>query len=73
MPNQKQNFEVILTQLEEIVTKLENADIPLEEALAAYEEGMLLSKQCNKMLEDAQNRITKLMPDGQEIIHEENA
>lgn len=55
------SFEEALKKLEEIVTSLENDDIPLEKSMALYEEGMKLSKQCNRMLKNAEEKMTELM------------
>ena len=45
MPAKEKTFEESLNALEEIVQRLERGDVPLEEALAAFQEGMALSKQ----------------------------
>lgn len=42
-------FEESITQLETIVTQLERGDVPLEEALEAFQKGMVLSKQCQDL------------------------
>ena len=56
----KQNqpsFEKQLAKLEQIVTKLDAEGIPLEKAIALYEEGVMLSKDLNEILARAQKRI----------------
>jgi exodeoxyribonuclease VII small subunit len=50
-------FEDSLTQLEKIVERLEGGDLPLEESLRLYEQGMKLSRACGDRLEAAQRRI----------------
>ena len=54
------SFEQQLEQLEALVTRLEQGDVPLEEALAAFEQGMQLSKACSEMLNAAEQRVTEL-------------
>ena len=54
MPAKEKTFEESLNALEEIVQRLERGDVPLEEALAAFQEGMALSKQCQDTLEKAE-------------------
>ncbi len=59
-------FEKNMENLEKIVAELEKGDLNLEESVAKFEEGMNLSKQCSKMLEDAEKRITILLKEGEE-------
>ena len=54
-------FENALKKLEEIVGHLETGDIPLEESLAKYEEGVKLVKLCGKKLEQARKKIEILV------------
>ncbi len=51
------SFESNLGRLDEIVRALEDADLPLEQALQLYEEGMKLSELCHKQLEEAEGRV----------------
>lgn len=50
-------FEARLAELEEIVKKLDAEDVPLEEAISFYEQGVLLSGELNKTLDEVQRRI----------------
>jgi len=50
-------FEEALSQLEALVARLEAGDLPLEEALRAFEEGVRLTRLCAERLEDAERRI----------------
>ncbi len=50
-------FEKALARLEEILTKLEGAEASLDESLALFEEGVALSKQCNVMLDKAEQKV----------------
>ncbi|WP_442962160.1 exodeoxyribonuclease VII small subunit [Pseudogracilibacillus sp. SE30717A] len=56
-----------MIKLEEIVLKLEEEDVPLEKAIEYYQEGMKLSKLCDDILEDAQEKMTQILKDGNEI------
>lgn len=53
-------FEASLTQLEERVRRLEAGDLPLEEALALYEQGVELARDCHEQLEEAEQRVAAL-------------
>ena len=57
----KERFEDALNKLEKIVSKLEDGDIPLEESLKLFEEGIRLSRLCNQKLEEAEKRVEILM------------
>lgn len=50
-------FEEAIRQLGEIVQRLESGEVPLDESIALYEEGMLLSKQCAEILEKAEQKV----------------
>ena len=54
-------FETSMTRLESIVTELEKGDLPLEEALKSFEEGVHLSKGCLKMLDEAERKVEVLL------------
>jgi exodeoxyribonuclease VII small subunit len=56
-------FEEALKRLEEIVTRLEKGELPLEESLTLYEEGIKLSRLCHGKLEEAEQKIELLMKD----------
>ncbi|MGL6300148.1 exodeoxyribonuclease VII small subunit [Streptococcus iniae] len=57
----KKTFEENLQELEAIVTQLENGDVPLEEAISQFQEGMLLSKNLQKTLQEAEKTMVKVM------------
>ena len=62
----KAGFEEAITRLEEIVGRLEKGEVPLEESIRLYEEGMKLGKNCRKMLDDAELFIPiRVRPGGQ--------
>jgi exodeoxyribonuclease VII small subunit len=56
-------FEQALQQLEQTVQKLEKGELPLEEALRLYEDGIRLSRLCHGKLEEAEGRIEMLLKD----------
>jgi len=66
VPSQsEEKFEVLLARLEEIVKKLEEGDLDLEEALAAFEQGVNLSRHLNKRLREAQEQVEILLKNAQ--------
>lgn len=67
----KENFEESMKRLEEIVTELENGNLNLDESVNKFEEGMKISKQCNKILEQAEKKITILLENDGELKEEE--
>ncbi|MFW6284747.1 MAG: exodeoxyribonuclease VII small subunit [Bacillota bacterium] len=62
-PLEEKSFEELMESLEEVVQSLENGDLPLEDAVKKYEEGMKLSKACHSKLEHAEKVLTKKMTD----------
>ena len=63
MSKQENNkdFETSLKKLEKIVSDLENGDLPLEESIKAFEEGVKLTKHCQNLLSKAELKIQKLV------------
>ena len=59
----KRTFEQSLSRLEKIVDSLEQGEVPLENAISLYEEGIELSKQCMETLSKAELKIKKLTKD----------
>lgn len=57
----EKKFEKAMERLEEIVQNLEGGDLPLEDALKAFEEGMRLAKFCSLKLEEAEKKVTLLI------------
>jgi exodeoxyribonuclease VII small subunit len=55
-----ESFEELFQRLEQAVAKLEEGGLPLEEALALYEDGMRLAQRCQEMLDQAELRVTRL-------------
>jgi exodeoxyribonuclease VII small subunit len=59
----EKKFEAALGRLEEIVEELETGDLPLEQSLKVFEEGIKLSRICNKRLEEAERKVDILLKD----------
>ncbi len=55
------DFEKKLIRLEEIVAKMEAGDLPLEDSLKFFEEGVKLSQECNKQLAQAEQKVKVLL------------
>jgi exodeoxyribonuclease VII small subunit len=58
-----QNFEALLKRLEEVLDSLEHGDLPLEQALAAFEEGVGLVRACHAKLDEVERRVELLLKD----------
>jgi len=56
-------FEDAIEQLESIIDRIESGEAGLETAIAEYEKGMTLIKQCRQILDGAEKRIVKLTED----------
>jgi exodeoxyribonuclease VII small subunit len=56
-----ESFEEALARLEEIVTLLERGEVPLEDGLRLFEEGVVVSRRCHEMLRSAEARISRLV------------
>ncbi|KHN55030.1 exodeoxyribonuclease VII small subunit [Dickeya fangzhongdai] len=57
------SFESSLTELEQIVSRLESGELPLEEALNAFEQGVQLARQGQLTLQQAEQRVQILLND----------
>ena len=68
---EEMNFEEAIKKLEEIATELEKNDLDLDTSVTKFEEGMKLSKQCSRMLEEAEKKISVLIKDGESIVEED--
>ena len=66
----KSSFEDNMENLEKIVTELEKGDLNLDESIAKFEEGIKTSKECNKILEEAEKKITILLEKDGEVKEE---
>jgi exodeoxyribonuclease VII small subunit len=62
------SFEAALERLEGVVGQLEQGDLELEVALAAFEQGVALSRRCAGQLEQARRRIEILAREGDQWV-----
>lgn len=71
---EKVNFEQDMKNLEEIVKRLEQGDIPLEEAIEKFKQGMDLSKKLQNTLLQAEETLTKVIDDNgdEQLFEKEN-
>ena len=67
---QKLSFEKAMKKLEEIVQSLEGEEMPLENALKKFEEGIEISRFCSKKLEETEKKIAILLADKEGRISE---
>ena len=61
------SFEEQMEDLEEIVEQLEKGELSLEDSVSKFEQGIKISKECNKALEEAEKKITILVKQDGEI------
>lgn len=71
---EKVTFEQDMKNLEEIVKKLEQGDIPLEEAVEKFKQGIDLSKKLQNTLLQAEETLTKVIDDNgdEQLFEREN-
>lgn len=69
MNPQNQTFENAMARLEQIVRAMERGDVALEESLKLFQEGTELVHSCQKLLDEAQLQVKKIMtaPDGSPV------
>jgi exodeoxyribonuclease VII small subunit len=58
-----QTFEAALKRLEEVLEALEHGELPLEEAMKAFEEGVQLVRFCHQKLDEVEKRVELLLKD----------
>ncbi len=68
----KKSFEEQISELEKIINELENGNLNLDDSVVKFEEGMKISKECNKMLENAEKKITILLNNENGEVSEED-
>jgi exodeoxyribonuclease VII small subunit len=57
----KPDFETAMRDLEDLVGRLEQGDLPLEESLAAFERGVMLTRTCQTALKEAEQKVEILL------------
>lgn len=60
-------FEEVMDRLQAVVAQLEEGDLPLEQSLAMFEEGVRLSRAGAKRLDEAERRVEELLAAGDEL------
>lgn len=68
--SKEENFEELIEKLENITNRLEKEQLPLDETVKLFEEGMEVSKKCNTKLEDAEKKITILINENNDLREE---
>lgn len=61
MNPKNQTFEQSMARLEQIVRAMERGDVPLDESLKMFQEGTELVRSCQKLLDEAQLQVKKIM------------
>jgi len=65
--DQAPDFEQALNELEALVSKMEAGDLSLEESLAAFEQGVKLTRECQSRLAAAEQRVQLLVEEGGKV------
>jgi len=63
----KPDFEHALSELESLVVRLEQGDLPIEDALKAFEQGVRLTRECQTILQQAEQKVQLLTEQDGEI------
>ena len=69
---ENKNFEEMMKDLEDIAKDLESGNLSLDDSVKKFEQGMEISKQCSKILEDAEKKISILIKNSDGEIIEKN-
>lgn len=67
---ENKSFEELMQELENIVQELEKGDLNLDDSVAKFEEGMKISKECNKILDSSVKRISILLENNGDVTEE---
>jgi len=59
--SESKTFEAKIKRIEEIVSSMESEDLSLEDSLKAFEEGVKLSRECQKSLDEVEQKVEKLL------------
>ncbi|MEC1649867.1 exodeoxyribonuclease VII small subunit [Bacillus vallismortis] len=65
--NENMTFEEAMKDLESIVSKLEEGDVPLEQAINYFQEGMALSKMCHEKLQKVEKQMDFILKEDGEL------
>jgi exodeoxyribonuclease VII small subunit len=61
-------LEDTLVELEQLVARLEEGELPLDKALKEFERGIQITRQCQKVLKDAEQKIEILLADSDDPV-----
>lgn len=64
---EEKTFEEAMEQMEKIVQRLEESDVPLEEAIQLFQEGMILSKTCHQKLRKVEEKMDQILQEDGEM------
>jgi exodeoxyribonuclease VII small subunit len=67
------SFEEALAELEQIVRRLEGGQVKLDEAILSYERGALLKRHCERKLNEAQQRVDRIVIGDDSVLTAEPA
>lgn len=67
-PEEEAPFEEVMDRLQTVVEQLEEGDLPLEQSLAIFEEGVRLSRVGAKRLDEAERKVEELLAAGDELV-----
>ena len=70
MQQTEATFEAIFQQLQETIGRLEQGGLPLQDAVAEFEEGMGLASRCLEILDAAELRVTRVLESAAPILDE---
>lgn len=59
------SYEDNYKRLEQVIARLDSGNLPLDESVALYEEGMRLAQLCEQQLDNAEIRVTQLIMDAE--------
>ncbi|NMM61372.1 exodeoxyribonuclease VII small subunit [Clostridium sp. P21] len=72
MPRKSESYETMMEKLEEIVRGMDTGDLPLEESMKKYEEGIKLTNKLYKILNEAEGKIKLFTESGEKEFKVEN-
>ena len=70
MSQKKPNFEESVNRMNEIIRALERGETPLDDSIKLFEEGAKLAGHCQSLLSKAEQRVTKLVKNGENVEEE---
>lgn len=67
---QTTDFEGSLKRLETLVSEMEKGDLSIEEALKSFEEGISLTRECQNILQSAEQKVVMLTEQSGELVEQ---